>query len=296
MPLVASAPLFVEPEHRELGEYALSVLARCRYLTRASFLAAMGPHGMPPSLIEGWVKAGVLFQGTVILDPLKPEEVPYLALTRFGARALSAAMGLHVEGRTPAQLRRATQKRGHDVCVGELALAVFTLAKDGFIDLVGVETDDRRLTMSVTHAEPGEAPEQVTLRPDAYLAARSGMGTVGFLVEVDRGTVSLKTMQRRYAGYFAWQRDGGAFRDFGIKGIRVLTVVPTEARLRALHDAGLEANHGKPCGFLLFALQDQLSVCTAEWWLGPVAYGLGTNPPTRVPLLPEREPTLQSAA
>jgi len=289
MPLVASAPLFVEPELREVGEYALSVLARCRYVTRASFLAAMGPLGMPPTLIDDWIRAGVVFEGEVVLDAVKAEPVKYLALTRLGARALSTATGQVTEGRTPSQLRRATQKRGHDVCVGELALSVLTLAKDGLVDLVGVETDDQRLTMSVTHADPGEAPEQVVLRPDAYLAAGSRMGTLGFLVEVDRGTVSLKTMARRYAGYFAWQRDGGAFRDFGIKALRVLTVVPNESRLKALHDAALEANHGRPCGFLLFALQDHLSVCNAEWWLGPVAHGLGTNPPSRVRLLPEKD-------
>jgi hypothetical protein len=191
-------------------------------------------------------------------------------------------------------LGRPSQKRGHDVCVGELALAVLTLARDGQIDLVGVECDDKRLSFGVTFSEPGAAPEQLTLRPDAYIVARSILGDIGFLVEVDRGTVSAKTMARRYHGYLAWQRDHGPVRDFGIKALRVLTVVPTEARLKALHDAALAANHDKPSGFLLFALQDQLTVCTAEWWLGPVAHALGTLPQHRVPLLPEREPNAET--
>ncbi len=289
MSLVATTPLLVEPSDRAAAEYALRVLAQCRFVTRGSFLAALGPAGLLPQQIDDWVNAGLLFEGRVKLDPLAAEDVAYLALTRAGARALAAATGLRVEARTPAMLLRPSQKRGHDVCVGELALAVLTLAREGDIELVGVECDDKKLAFAVTLAEPGQAPEQLTLRPDAYIVARSAMGSVGFLVEVDRGTISPKTMARRYRAYLAWMRDHGPARDFGVKALRVLTVVPTEARLTALHDAAFGANHGKPSGFLLFALQDDLTVCTAERWLGPVALSLGAVPNHRTPLLPPRE-------
>jgi hypothetical protein len=96
-------------------------------------------------------------------------------------------------------------------------------------------------------------------------------------------------MMRRYRGYLAWSKDGGPMRDISIKALRVLTVASSEARMKTLMEAALEANHGKPSGFLLFALQDHLTVCTAEWWLGPVARALGTVPDSRVPLLPERD-------
>ncbi len=292
--LHATTPLLVDTGDRALAEYALRVLAQCRQVTRNSFLAALGPAGLDPQQIDDWVRAGLVFEGKVQLDPLGTDDVAYLALTKAGARALATATGQHVEARTPAMLGRPSQKRGHDVCVGELALAVLTLARDGQIDLVGVECDDKRLTFGVTIAEPGTAPDRLTLRPDAYIVARSALGDIGFLVEVDRGTISPKTMALRYRGYLAWQRDHGPSRDFGIKALRVLTVVPTEARLKALHDAALLAHHNRPTGFLLFALQDQLSVCKAEWWLGPVAHVLGTLPQHRVPLLPEREPTAEA--
>jgi len=295
MSLVATTPLLVEPNDRAVAEYALRVLAQCRFVTRASFLAALGPAGLLPAQIDDWVRGGLIFESKVRLDPLGSEEVGYLALTRDGARALASATGQRVEARTPAMLRRPSQKRGHDVCVGELGLAVLTLARERAIDLVGVECDDKKLAFAVTLADPGEAPEQLTLRPDAYLVARSAMGPVGFLIEVDRGTISPKTMARRYRAYLAWQRDGGPMRDFGVKALRVLTVVPTEARLKALHNAALGANHNRPSGFLLFALQDDLTVCTAERWLGPVAFALGTVPQHRVPLLPAREPDSNAA-
>jgi len=288
MPLVAAAPLLVAPGDRPVAEYAFRVLAQCRFVTRGSFLAALGPLGLLPEQIDDWVRAGLLFEGPVRVDPLSTgDSAPYLALTSAGARALAAATGRRVEASTPATLRKPNQKRGHDVWVGEIALSALTLGREGQIDLVGVECDDHRISFSVTFAHPGEAPEQLTLRPDAYVLVRSSMGPVGFLVEVDRGTVSVKTMARRYAGYLAWQRGGGPVRDFSVKALRVLTVVPSEARLQALHDAALEASHGKPSGFLLFALQDHLSVVTAERWFGPVARGLGTNPESRMPLLCE---------
>jgi hypothetical protein len=215
MNLVATAPLLVEPGERPLAEYALRVLTQCRFVTRASLVAALGPAGLLPQRIDNWVRAGLVFEGNVRLDPLDASLTAYLALTRAGARALAAATGQRVEARTPAMLRRPSHKRGHDVCVGELALAVLTLAREGQIELVGVECDDKKLAFAVTLAEPGAAPELLTLRPDAYIVARSAMGPVGFLVEVDRGTVSPKTMARRFRGYLAWQRDRGPAREPG---------------------------------------------------------------------------------
>ena len=295
MPIHATTPLNVDPEERSVATYALSVLARCRYVTKGSFMAAIGPLGVRPDLLEDWIKSELVFQGMVRLDHLTGDEVPYLALTRRGSQSLAAATGIHVEGRSTQQLKRPCQKRGHDVCTGELALSVMTLAKDGFIDLVGVETDDKKLSFATVIDEPDAAPERVTLRPDAMIAVKSAYGTMAYLVETDRGTVQPKTMMRRYRGYLAWAKDGGPYRDFSIKALRVLTVASSDARMRTLMTSALEANHAKPSGFLLFALQDELTVCTCEWWLGPVARALGTVPEGRIPLLPERESDALSA-
>jgi hypothetical protein len=295
-PLVATTPLHVLPDDRSVAERALTALSRCRFVSRASLLAAMGPSGLRDELIDGWVAAGLIFQGTVTLDPLQPEPTPYLALTRQGARALSAATGASAEGLSASLLKRPSQKRGHDVCVGEVALSVLTLAAEGNIELVGIETDDKRLAVSTVLAEPGESPERITLRPDGLALAEGSFGKTALVLEVDRGTISLETMGRRYAGYMTWYRQGGPETDFGIKALRVVTVVPTEARLKALHDAALKASRGKPSGFLLFALQDDLTVCVAERMLEPVARPLGAAPGFLVPLLPRRPARAGAAA
>jgi hypothetical protein len=287
--LIATQPLLVDPTDRALAEVTLTTIARCRFVSRASLLAALGPQGLRPELLDGWFQAGLVHADRVRLDPMIADETAYVALTGAGARALAAATGKHISGVTAARLKRSSQKRAHDLCVGEVALAALVLHAEQSIDLVGVETDDQRLPISVVASEAGEAPERITLRPDAFVVTRTSMGRVGLLVEVDRGTVSTKTMGRRYHGYLAWQRDGGPVRDFGLKALRVVTVVPSETRLKALHDAALLANRERPSGFLLFALQDDLSVCVAERMLGPVAHQLNAVPGHRIPLLCPRD-------
>jgi hypothetical protein len=296
MPLVATTPLYVPPDDRAIAERALVALGRCRFVTRASLLAALGPSGLREELIDGWVAAGVVFQGTITLDALHPEPTPYLALTRQGARVLSAATGASVEGLSSALLKRQSQKRGHDVCVGEVALSVLTLAAENEVELIGLETDDKRLAVSTLLTEPGEPPERITLRPDGLVVTEGPFSRTALVVEVDRGTISLETMGRRYAGYMAWYRQGGPESDFGTKALRVVTVVPTEARIKALHDAALKANRGRSTGFLLFTLQDDVSVCVAERMLEAVARPLGAAPGFRVPLLPPRPTTAEAAA
>jgi hypothetical protein len=275
MRLVATVPLNTPPELRALAENVLGAVARARFVSVASLMAYGGPDGLTLELIDAWCRAGLLHRGRVQPDPLRADEVEYVALTSVGARALYAATGRGVEGTTAARLKRSSQKRMHDVLVGEVALAVLALAKEGRIELVGVETDDRKLAHAVHIAEPGTEPERIVLQPDGLVVTRGSMGHEALLVEVDRSTTAPKRMQTRYRGYLAWQRERGPVNDFGIKALRVLTLVPTEARLEKLHAAALEANRGQRSGFLIFGLQDDATVCTAERLLELVARPLG---------------------
>lgn len=287
MPLVATEPFLVAREHRACALRVLRVLARVRFVTRGSLIAWAGPLGLPPDAIDAWIAAGLVHQGRVRLDPLVSDETAYLALAPAGARAIAVASGAHVEPVSSSRMKRTPQKRAHDVFVGETALAVIAAEDDGLIDLAGVETDDKKLSLRVLLDEPGSTPEVVTLRPDALVVARDGDHRSALLIEVDRGTISAKSMQRRYAAYLAWQRDGGAARDFATKALRVLTLAPSEARMKALHGAALAARSGRPCGFLLFALQDDVTPILPERMVQPVALQLGSDG-HRVSILPRR--------
>lgn len=288
MPLVATQPLLVAREHHECAVRTLRTLARLRFVTRGSLLAWAGPLGLPADAIEGWIAAGLVHEGRVRLDPLVSEDTPYLALAPAGARAIASASGVQVEPVSRSRMKRTPQKRAHDIYVGETALTAIAAADDGLVDLIGVETDDRKLTLRVVLDEPGSTPEVVTLRPDALVVVRDGDHRSALLVEVDRGTISPKSMQRRYAAYLEWQRAGGAGRDFGTKALRVLTLAPTESRLKALHDAALASRSGRPCGFFLFALQDDVTPVLPERLIQPIALQLGSDG-QRVPIFPRRD-------
>jgi hypothetical protein len=293
MRLVATVPLNTPRELRALAEDVFGAVARARFVSVGSLMAYGGPDGLSLEVLDAWCRAGLLHRGRVQPDPLRPEEIEYVALTTVGARALHAATGRCVEGTTAARLKRSSQKRMHDVLVGEVALAVLALAKDGRIEIVGVETDDRKLAHAVHIAEPGQEPERIVLQPDGLVVTKGPMGHEALLVEVDRSTTAPKRMQLRYKGYLAWQKARGPVSDFGIGALRVLTLVPTNARLETLHAAALEANQGRRSGFLIFGLLDDVTVCAAERLLKLVARPLGGEPGQRVRLI---SPAVPSAA
>jgi hypothetical protein len=156
-----------------------------------------------------------------------------------------------------------------------------------------VETDDRKLARAVHVVDPGQEPERIVLQPDGLIVTKGPIGHEALLVEVDRSTTAPKRMQLRYKGYLAWQKARGPVNDFGIGALRVLTLVPSEARLEKLHAAALEANRGQRSGFLTFGLLDDFTVGTAERLLELVARPLGGEPGQRVRLI---SPVARSAA
>ncbi len=271
--LSALDPLYAPPELRPLAVATLTAIATARFASRMSLMALAGPEGLTPDLLEVWTKAGLLHAGSVQLDPLSPITTIWYALTSVGARELGLVTMGTVKGISTARLRRSGRKLAHDVLVGECVLAVRALAKVGAIDLMGVEADDAKLTMSTVI--PGPPPVRVPLRPDALSMARTERGPSALLVEVDRGTISRDRMKQKYAGFLAWHAQGGPDRDWNVRALRILTVVPSEARMNALHDAALAANHGRRSGLLLFALQRDVAAYHAERLLGPIARPLG---------------------
>jgi hypothetical protein len=192
MQLVASVPLNTPPEIRALAEDVLKTVATCRFASVGSLMAYGGPNGLTLEMLDAWCRAGLLYRGTVQPDPLRPLQIEYVALTPHGAKALYAATGRHVEGVSTARLKRSSQKRHHDLMTGEVALAVTSLAKDGLVDLAGVEVDDHQLANVVHIVEVGREPERVVLQPDALIVTKDRAGPAALLVEVDRGTIAPK--------------------------------------------------------------------------------------------------------
>ena len=291
MQLTANEPFFVPTDKRELAERVFRALAIARFTRRSSLLAYAGPLGLEIELLDAWVASGLLHQDMVQLDAIAGAEEPYLALTRQGARMLSGTTGLSVDAVSPSQLKRFSQKRAHDVVVGDVALAVLALRRDQGIDLLGLETDPRRLGMLRATVAHGRDAEQIHLVPDAYVLTRGSSGPVALLVEVDRGTVSVARMRKKYEGYLAWKREGGPLRDLGVNAVRIVTTAPSQSRFNRLVGAALGASDGRKSGLLLFAAEEDLSAATPERMREPIALPLGAAAGGHVPLFDNPGPT-----
>jgi hypothetical protein len=289
MLLAATEPLLAPPDLRPLAERVFRALAVVRFASVPSLLAFAGPLGLRQEHIDVWIAAGLLHAGVVRPEPLSDREVAFVALAPRGARELSAIGLSNVEGVPPARMRRSAQTRAHDLGVGDVALALLALSRDGHIDLAGVGCDPKKFPTSAVIEERGRA-RRVPLEGDLYAIVRRDAGPAGLLVEVDRGTVSVERMARKYAGYLAWRRAGGPERDFGLKAIRVVTVAPDARRLERLRHAALAANDGNRSGFLLFALADDVTPAHADRLLEPVAHAVGSAG-DRVPLVAAAEGT-----
>lgn len=281
--LAATEPLLAPPDLRPLAEEVFTAVARARFASIPSLLAFAGPSGLTEALVETWLKAGLLHHGAAVTDPIRGTEVRYVALTGTGARELARTTATRIEGISAARLRRSSQKRAHDVAVGDFALAIMALRRDHGLDLLGLEADDKKFATSMVVAAPGEAPKRIALQADLYLALRRPSGPAGLLVEIDRGTISPEKMEDKYQGYLAWWRSGGPERDFGLKALRVLTVVPDDRRLAKLREAALRANEERHSGFLIFMKQEDASPRDPLRLSEPVVWPLGDEG-TRIPL------------
>ncbi|MFO0590494.1 MAG: replication-relaxation family protein [Polyangiaceae bacterium] len=286
MRLAATEAFFAPPELRRLAETVFRALATVRFARRTSLLAVFGPEGLTPDLVDGWVQAGLVHEARVLPVALASETVPYLALTSAGARALTMATGVLASGLSAARMKRSSQKRAHDLAVGEFGLTVTALARAQEIDLLGVQFDDKRLATSIVLRVPGQGPKRVALQADGYVLVRGPRGPVGLLVEVDRGTTSPLRLAEKYHGYLAWKTEGGPERDFAVRAMRVVTLVPDERRLEKLHAAALIANLDKRSGFLLFACDADVRPTECLRLLAPIARSLGGDDAMRVPLFP----------
>ncbi len=279
-PLAAAEPFGVRPERETTARQALTALSRVRFASEAALLAFAAPLGFQLPDLETWCAIG-LVRRSAVLDGIGNEPVPYLTLGPRGARELAASGVGHVSA--PAKAR-ASYKRLHDVQLGDFGLAVLALSRDRHIRLMGVQFDDRRLTTSAPVPGKGACITRIPLQADAYVLTETERGPVGLLLELDRATTSPKKLKDKYAGYLAWMRSQGPERDFGLKALRVVTIVPNGRRLEALHEAALQANGLRRSGFLLFVERCHVDVRDPGKLLQPIARPLGNRSDSHLPL------------
>ncbi len=279
MPLAATAPLYVPEPERAGAVETLAALMRARLAFRDDLVAFGAPLGFTEALLDTWIKTKLVQCGTSIIDAARGTSAEVVAPTLGGARELGATTGQAWKGLSSSRFRRSGRKLAHDAMVGRVALTVMATARTEGIDLRGLETDDRVLGSSaVVRDERGNAT-RVPLQADAYLLTHDGATLRGLLVEVDRGTTVASKLGQKCPGYAEWSRQGGPERAFGIKAMRVVTIVPDDRRLQRLREVALKAI-GRPSAMFLFALATDVTPREPQRLLGPFAKTLaGTTEP-----------------
>lgn len=177
------------------------------------------------------------------------------ALSRRGAALLAASTG-SAPMNAPT-LSRSVYLLAHQLAVADVGLTLEALDERGELRLRRWETVPERLAQ-VAHVVERGAVVRVPLVADALAVVEDARGLQAVLVEVDRGTVSVARMRRKYEGYLSWWRAGGHRAHLGIEPVRVLTVAPTTRRLERLEGLGLELNDGRGTGLLWFALHESI--------------------------------------
>jgi len=245
---------------------AFRALARHRFLTAPQLAAVTDmPVADIAAALDGLVAERLVgkLHPTATLDGPAPE--PAFALMRNGARLHAVETG---EPAPPVpHATRSLFTLAHELAVTEVGIVLETLHAKNAIVLRRWETSREKIAASVMlYAQ--RRLDRVPLVADGYAVIERNGILDGFLVECDRGTVSVARMQRKFAGYLAWSREGGPEKRFGIRRLRVLVIVPNEARLARLRDAAVEATGGT--GLIWFAVQADVAVTAPERFLGAV--------------------------
>lgn len=248
---------------------ALELLARHRFLTARQVAAVVGlAEPEVASAFDGLVTEGVLQMLTPTTLSLDAPRSPAFALTRAGLACIAAERDTNLQQVVRPLTSMFTLS--HELLLNELALVLHTLDARRALRLLSWQTARERIG-DVTHlAEKGRVV-RVPLVADALAVVEHHGERTGLLVEVDTGTVSSKTMRRKYAGYHAWWADGGPTRRFGLAATRVLTVAPAPRRVARLRELAIDAVDGRGSGLFWFLPHAAVDVAAPERFLAGVA-------------------------
>ncbi len=191
-----------------------------------------------------------------------------LGLGRKGAEIIAAESGREVSSIpyfTPTRFKRSMFTIEHELGITQLGLCLDALSSKA--KLIHWETSPQRIGTSVrVMTKKGLA--SIPLVADAFFGVGVNKQSHWFLLELDRGTIDLKRMRRKFAGYREWWQAQGPKQRFGIKNMRVIYLVPNQKRLKALMKLWREVTEHGGKGFIWFALHDVADTTKPEKILG----------------------------
>ncbi len=241
---------------------ALMVLARHRFATARQLAARLALDVTEvTATCTALVAEGALRELRQSTFVARDGAAPAYALTPIGLSQVAVDPAT-CRPRATRTLRSAFSL-AHELAVNEFALALEVLDARGDLRLLSWTTARESLADVAFLAERGRVV-RVPLFADALAVVEVQGARYGLLIEIDMGTVSATTMQKKYAGYHAWWLAGGPARRFGLPATRVVTVAPALRRLARLRSLAVDANAGRGSGLLWFLAHDMVDVTAPE--------------------------------
>ncbi|MDD5544768.1 MAG: replication-relaxation family protein [Acidobacteriia bacterium] len=196
-----------------------------------------------------------------------------VALARRGADLLASHEGKEVREvpyLQPAETKRSLFTLEHSLCLTELGLTLERLSRqDPDFKLLRFETAAAKIGDAVRFIREGELYE-VPLVADAFLGVAYGQREHWFLVEVDRGTVTLPRMRKKFLGYRHWWRHNGPWNRFGVRNLRLLVLTSTPSRLKRLQRVLTDVSANQSVGFVWLSLLSEVSLTEPRRLLAPI--------------------------
>lgn len=255
----------------------LDHLARFRFFTANQVKTVWN---IPPERLDALASSGWIldFELTDPSTDAPPRRV--YALGRAGALSLATRSGRDPRSYpylTRGKLKFSLMFLEHTLARNEFALTLMMATrKTPGVELLLWEHRPERIRDVVHLAGKGGEYKRQPLVADGFFGLRVGARPRGrrevyFLVEIDRGTVSIPRMASRYRGYHEWWRTGAHRHRFGIPNIRILTVGKGKRRverLRSAAEAPRSAIHVS--GLFLFTQDTNVLLANSKQILEPI--------------------------
>lgn len=250
----------------------LNALTRLRFLDLDQLTVLNG--GQTPD-VTAWEQAGFILRKD--FPSLSGSMRVVIALARRGAEALARETGLEVKTipyLTPSSFTRSLFTLEHALAISELGVVLEHLNEsEPDFALTHWEISPQKLAASVFLPTP-KGRVRVPLVADAQFSASRHGEVSSFLVEMDRGTIDLKRMKQKLAGYLHWWREGGPEERFGMRNLRLLILVPNEKRRENLRRILTDLCAKGGAGFFWLGLHSEMKARSpqdflAAHWLKP---------------------------
>jgi hypothetical protein len=156
----------------------------------------------------------------------------------------------------------------HTLAINAVRISVMLACRSlGYTLLEWRSESDLKADYDRVRVRDGSGKEkQVAVLPDSYFAIGVGQRKYPFVLELDRGTMTLKRFQQKIQAYLAYHQTGGYERRFGSKSIRVLTVTLSERRLANLKHVSEEAGASRWFWFARLSELTPQSIFSLSVW------------------------------